>query len=329
MAAPEGPLCYVGIARQSAAFRLMKQMRLYVGVGGRRETREGQARDQRFVRVKNKQDTTGVGVEKPNQWAFDTTQFDGILKRLKVQSAETSEEAEKDNSQVQNETIDSIDQTPSVKTTRARGRYQKREKGKLVKVYSSQDLEGILVKKSEPVEMDSDADIPSKDGGADTLEAHVSIDEGNKNWDTADWWGSKHGFIFGGLLGADSNHKKPLSGKEAGNNNKRIAFFEEDQENLYKLVQDKSTTGKQGLGIKDRPKKVAGCYFQGKKVSLDDGSDEESSDSGSLKRKHADIVETEKPDMEKVNLKKLCMQLLHMEADKSLRLKQLKVSQSC
>lgn len=26
MAAPESPLCYVGIARQSAAFRLMKQM---------------------------------------------------------------------------------------------------------------------------------------------------------------------------------------------------------------------------------------------------------------------------------------------------------------
>lgn len=26
MAAPEAPACYVGIARQSAAFRLMKQM---------------------------------------------------------------------------------------------------------------------------------------------------------------------------------------------------------------------------------------------------------------------------------------------------------------
>lgn len=26
MAAPEAPLCYVGVAKQSAAFRLMKQM---------------------------------------------------------------------------------------------------------------------------------------------------------------------------------------------------------------------------------------------------------------------------------------------------------------
>lgn len=27
---------------------------------------------------------TGVGLEKPNPWAFDTAQFDSILKRLKV-----------------------------------------------------------------------------------------------------------------------------------------------------------------------------------------------------------------------------------------------------
>ncbi|KAK4746046.1 hypothetical protein SAY87_012358 [Trapa incisa] len=355
MAAPEGPLCYVGIARQSAAFRLMKQMGWEEG--------EGLGKDKQgikgHVRVKNKQDTAGVGVEKPNQWAFDTTQFDGILKRLKVQSAETNDEEEKDKSQVQDETTDSKDQTPSTKTTRARGRsvelhflsahlamsmaysfsnlflhvffsfssqwfrYQKRERGKLVKAYSLQDLEGILVKKSEPAEMDSESDIPSKDSGVDTLETHISIDEGNKSCVTADWWGSKHGFVFGGFLGADSTCKQSLSGKDSGNN-KRTAFFEEDQENLYKLVQDKSTTGKQGLGIKDRPKKIAGCYFQGKKLSLENGSDEESSDSGSLKQKLADIVETEKPDVEKVNLKKLCRQLLCKESERSLKLKQLR-----
>lgn len=81
MAAPEAPLCYVGIARQSSAFRLMKQMVLSfskyvysscefvgdffwknfgmrcclidsswrdVGVGGRRRAWQGQARDQRL-----------------------------------------------------------------------------------------------------------------------------------------------------------------------------------------------------------------------------------------------------------------------------------------
>jgi Pin2-interacting protein X1 len=52
------------------------------------EEGEGLGKDKQgikgYVRVKNKQDTTGVGVEKPNNWAFDTTQFDSILKRLKV-----------------------------------------------------------------------------------------------------------------------------------------------------------------------------------------------------------------------------------------------------
>lgn len=30
---------------------------------------------------------TGIGTEKPNAWAFDTTQFDSILKKLKVVSS--------------------------------------------------------------------------------------------------------------------------------------------------------------------------------------------------------------------------------------------------
>ncbi|KAF5802728.1 putative G-patch domain-containing protein [Helianthus annuus] len=33
MAAPEAPLCYVGVARKSAAFRLMKQMGWEEGEG--------------------------------------------------------------------------------------------------------------------------------------------------------------------------------------------------------------------------------------------------------------------------------------------------------
>ncbi|XVF52976.1 hypothetical protein PTKIN_Ptkin05aG0061200 [Pterospermum kingtungense] len=96
MAAPEAPLYYVGIARQSAAFRLMKQLGWEEG--------EGLGKDKQgikgYVRVKNKQDTTGVGLDKSNPWAFDTAQFDSILKRLKVQQAvqnnneDTREESE-------------------------------------------------------------------------------------------------------------------------------------------------------------------------------------------------------------------------------------------
>ena len=74
--------------------------------------------------------------------------------------------------------------------------------------------------------------------------------------------------------------------------------------------QEKSTTGKQGLGIKDRPKKVAGCYFQGKKTSFDD-SDEDSADNDSLEQPaNDDIIKVEKIIEGKVKLKKLCKHIL-------------------
>lgn len=75
--------------------------------------------------------------------------------------------------------------------------------------------------------------------------------------------------------------------------------------------QDKSTTGKQGLGIKNRKKKVAGCYFQGKKTSFDDSDDEGSSDLGSPEEdKQYDSLEMGSGNEPKVKLKKLCKQLL-------------------
>lgn len=74
--------------------------------------------------------------------------------------------------------------------------------------------------------------------------------------------------------------------------------------------QDKATSGKQGLGIKDRPKKVAGCYFEGKKTTFGDSDGEDSSDSrSSLKRKHDENLDTEMAEM-KPKLKKLCRRLL-------------------
>lgn len=75
--------------------------------------------------------------------------------------------------------------------------------------------------------------------------------------------------------------------------------------------QDKATTGKQGLGIRDRPKKVAGCHFQGKKTSFSDSENEDSTDLGYLaKRKRDDSSEEERTDEPKVKLKKLCKKLL-------------------
>ncbi|KDO76339.1 hypothetical protein CISIN_1g0172332mg, partial [Citrus sinensis] len=169
MAVPEASPCYVGVARKSAAFRLMKQMGWEEG--------EGLGKDKQgikgYIRVKNKQYTTGIGVDKPNPWAFDTAQFDSILKRLKVQATQTNDEADKDDPPVETGTEGTIDsQDQIVKATRPQGRYKKRERGKLVRGYSSKDLEGILVRKvEEPPEVDS-----SVDGVVEPVEAPESQD---------------------------------------------------------------------------------------------------------------------------------------------------------
>ncbi|XP_065858356.1 G-patch domain-containing protein 1 [Euphorbia lathyris] len=356
MAAPEAPVCYVGVARASAAFRLMKQMGWEEG--------EGLGKDKQgikgHVKVKNKQDTIGVGLEKPNNWAFDTTQFDSILKRLRVQAAQPTDEAvEKKTTQDQTEIGASSDHQESIpKPTRPQGRYKRRERGKLVQAYSSKDLEGILVKRDDS---SSQPDVESEPQSAEAFETEVIYSGGCKTKDISpDWWGFKSGFVSGGFLG--SRKKKKSSGTgNAENPNKRTAFHEEDQENLYKLVQDKATAGKQGLGIKDRPKKIAGVRFQGKKTSFSDSGDDDDSadcdtdtgdfgsseeeddipatsnveknadtkktaDLGSLgKRKLDDSPEIEKSDDQKLKLKKLCRQLLRQVPGESMKLKKLKV----
>ncbi|KAF8082869.1 hypothetical protein N665_0804s0016 [Sinapis alba] len=335
MAAPEAPVKYVGILKESAAFRLMKSMGWEEG--------EGLGKDKQgikgYVRVKNKQDTTGVGVDKPNPWAFDTTQFDNILKKLKVQAAPSKkDDASEKESESEDEAV--IKSEPAIskvaKVTRPQGRYKRREKGKLVNSYSSKDLEGILVKRTEEPSPEV-CDI------ADTMDIEIisedqhasSVKEQKIEEPSSDWWGFKSGFVSGGLLGAKSGKKK------SSKSNERKMFCEDDQENLYNMVQDKATAGKQGLGIKDRPKKIAGVRYQGKKTSFDNSDDddeeeeeeeeeeesEEDDDKDSVivnslpaKRKRDEIIEP------KIKLKNLCKQILKKGTGSggSMKLKQLK-----
>uniref|UniRef100_A0A7N0VA64 G-patch domain-containing protein n=1 Tax=Kalanchoe fedtschenkoi TaxID=63787 RepID=A0A7N0VA64_KALFE len=296
MAAPEAAVCYVGVAKQSAAFRLMKQMGWEEG--------EGLGKDKQgikgHIRVKNKQDTVGVGLEKPNPWAFDTAQFDSILKRLKVQAVQNKSEATEEEDAKETAALE-ITHKPIAKPTRPQGRYKRREKGKQVNGYSSKDLEGILVKKTDDsppldtTESDDFAEVESTKGYSAPEAVQLS----------ADWWGHKYGFVSGGFLGAESKKRKLAPADK-----ERTMFFEQDQENLYNLVQDKATAGKQGLGIKDRPKKVAGVHFQGKKTSLGD-SDDESLDCLSAECRDEEISETKSAeDQPKMKLKKLCKKLL-------------------
>ncbi|XP_037426510.1 uncharacterized G-patch domain protein DDB_G0278987-like [Triticum dicoccoides] len=330
MAAPEAPTCYVGIARQSAAFRLMKQMGWEEG--------EGLGKDKQgikgHVRVKQKQDTLGVGVDNPqNKWAYDTTQFDDILKKLKVQSTTPVKEIE--------DVSSSPDSTPKkdkpakdevTKVTRPQGRYKKRERGKSVRGYSAVDLEGILVRKKE-----NDCEVDQEVQPSCMEEPDITIGKGAVSQaEDVNWWGHKFGYVSGGFLGAKSRKNKK------DNSNVRQMFGEDDQENLYNLVQDKATSGKQGLGIKDLPMKVGGQRWKGNKTSLGD-SDEENSTQSELSEVEEDEDEEVSASDAKVNevhvktikevcvdakpktkFKKLCKKILRQAPSQSMKLKELK-----
>ncbi|KAG0448999.1 hypothetical protein HPP92_027548 [Vanilla planifolia] len=318
MASPEAPLCYAGVAKQSAAFRLMKQMGWEEG--------EGLGKDKQGIKkhvvVKNKQDTKGVGLEKPtNNWVFDTSQFDNILRRLKVgiqndgevfETKSTAQNCEKEKSQLDE----------SVKATRPQGRYKKRESGKAVKAYSENDLQGILGNKQE----DSLQVTAGEPVLLRVFDSNASRDGIESKYQFKQWWGHKHGFVSGGLLGAESSNE-PLEQRysQCLMPGKKNGFGEEDQENLYKLVQDKATSGKQGLGIREKPKKVAGFHWNGRKTSFNDSVIECSADSnGSMIHKPTGSQAVIKAEA-KNKLKKFSKELLRQAPFQSLRLKKLKV----
>ncbi|KAB8089981.1 hypothetical protein EE612_015031 [Oryza sativa] len=341
MAAPEAPSCYVGIARQSAAFRLMKQMGWEEG--------EGLGKDKQgikgHVRVKNKQDTLGVGVDSPhNKWVYDTTQFDNILKKLKVQSATPAiKEFEDDVSNSPDSTPKEAKPTNNevTKVTRPQGRYKKRERGKSVSGYSAKDLEGILVRKSDDnCKVDQEVE-PTCCDEPDPIICQDTVSQA----DDVNWWGHKFGFKSGGFLGAKSRKNKSSATK--GTSNVRQTFGEEDQENLYNLVQDKATSGKQGLGIKGLPIKVAGHRWKGNKTSFGDSDEENSTQSNELSELEEDGDEEESANdnelidanvntvkemcvdvkhKHKTKVKKLCKTILRQAPAQSMKLKELKVA---
>lgn len=77
------------------------------------------------------------------------------------------------------------------------------------------------------------------------------------------------------------------------------------------IFQDKKTSGRQGLGIRDRTLKVAGVRFGGKKTTFDESDEEDSVSASSPERtEHNDLPETDCNREPKPKLKKLCRQLL-------------------
>lgn len=375
MAASEGPVCYQGVARESAAFRLMKEMGWEEGQGLGKH-KQG---IKEHVKVKKKQDTTGVGVDKAaNNWTFNTAEFDNILKKLRVQVAASEDgEANREKQEVKKTEMT----TTVLKAARPQGRYKKRERGKLVSGYTEKDLQEILGNRCESSGHCTNMDTPETEvvkeesklvekyarvqvvegtvKGNAILESTHSVDltQTPSEHQSAEWWGHKHGFVWGGLLGAKSKVKKPVALKESqcsdvGNGQVstiRNAFCEEDQENLYNLVQDKSTTGKQGLGIRDKPKKIAGVHWKGQKVSFDTDEDKEEGSAdediqqalvqdASLKRKRDETVigndiskekscavfEVNNVSRPRLKWKKMCKQLLQEVPGQSMKIKHLR-----
>ncbi|CAN6481101.1 unnamed protein product [Victoria cruziana] len=332
MAAPEAPVCYVGVLRDSAAFRLMKQMGWEEGEGLGKEKQGIKG----HIKVYQKQDTAGVGLDKAaDKWAFDTSTFDEILKRLAVKIPENEDTGKSPG----NASSCKSAEAPASKSTRPQGRYKKREKGKLVNSYSDKDLQEILGTTSKPVEEALQDETPLS-----VPEVAVYHTEETAKKDVPlDWWGHRNGFVWGGFLGTRSSKGKTLASRKSECSSTEpinvAAFAEQDQENLYKLVQDKATSGKQGLGLKSQPKKIAGSYWKGRKTSFDDTDDEDVIDCGGSKKPKGngdnDVINnggsrkrkveiSETGQEPKPKLKKLCKVILSQVPEKSMKVKDLK-----
>ncbi|GJN30545.1 hypothetical protein PR202_gb18858 [Eleusine coracana subsp. coracana] len=190
--------------------------------------------------------------------------------------------------------------------------------------------------KVEPACLDEPDPIISEAAGAFPKIFVCSVSQA----DDVNWWGLKYGFVSGGFLGATSRKNKR---KDPAN--VRQIFAEEDQENLYNLVQDKATSGKQGLGIKGLPMKVAGQRWKGNKTSFGDSDEENSDQSGEYSEiedddeeeqsvNNAGSIDIAKNTEQELNVnvkpktkvKKLCKRILRQVPSQSMKLKDLKVA---
>ena len=173
---------------------------------------------------------------------------------------------------------------------RPQGRYTKREAGKLVKGYSQEDLSMILgvvpadfvapaavgaAAPSASEEPEAEAKARKKrrrdrsPAAAEAPKPAVATEQEEEEEQEAwtppapDWWGASM-FRWAGRLGGirrATTHEK--------------GFCEDDQVAAYNAVHDGATHGKQGLGVRDAPKKVAGARWAGSKVRFGEDAAED------------------------------------------------------
>jgi Pin2-interacting protein X1 len=88
------------------------------------------------------------------------------------------------------------------------------------------------------------------------------------------------------------------------------------------LLQDKATSGKQGLGIKGLPMKIAGHRWKGNKTSFGDSDDDDSAQSDEFSEIEDDNVE-QPTAVESIEIEKNTEKELHVDVGSKTKVKKL------
>jgi hypothetical protein len=89
------------------------------------------------------------------------------------------------------------------------------------------------------------------------------------------------------------------------------------------LLQDKATSGKQGLGIKDLPMKIAGHRWKGNKKSLGDSDDENSTQSELSELEEDEDEEGSGSDAEIKEIQQIAVKDVPVDAKPRIKFKKL------
>eukprot|EP00270_Netrium_digitus_P006985 TRINITY_DN2018_c0_g1_i9.p1 TRINITY_DN2018_c0_g1~~TRINITY_DN2018_c0_g1_i9.p1 ORF type:complete len:574 (+),score=189.70 TRINITY_DN2018_c0_g1_i9:40-1722(+) len=163
------------------------------------------------------------------------------------------------------------------KKAKSRKKSEKTVSGAQGKREGMKSLKSLQAGKAEAKE-ECDGAVNSAQAGnvPGTLTKRVSIavvNGGVRFVPSDDWWGKKFGFVHAGRLGARSSSGEEEESRDGRGRAKE--FNEQDQENLYNLVQDAATSGRKGLGGREGPVKVGGVKWAGSKVSFEGEVEEE------------------------------------------------------
>jgi len=348
--------CYQGVERESFAYRMLENMGWQEGSG---LGSSGQG-IKSYIKARKKDDLCGVGRleadKKAVDWTINSSAYDRILSGLRAHHTdESSDPAEhalpSTSSGKELETPKSSKSKKDrkgrkKKLVRAQGRYQKKEKCKLVSNYSSEDLAAILGKQS--VDGEASAPTPLSDalgGGSTNKEADaadgpqsnvpkrrkiivVNVPERKetKAFKVAvlsdGWWGFKMFMRSDATLLGDDRIKQSNEDEDGTQTEQHRLFTEEDQEKIYTNAHKIGTQNRQGLGC-SKVLKISGGNWKGTKTSFD-GEDDDGSAQDNGNDNGDDVASGASRKVSKGKLKGLVVQALKAAKKKKMKAAKLK-----